>query len=314
MNHFPSKPAGARAFAFGLLLALVVGAIPGHAEDISALCADRTAIEHVYYEHRLGQKPAFEQASPAPLIARLVQEDRRKEAALKRVYGVEITAAMVAAEVQRINATTRAPEVLAEIKAALGHDPVRFANSFARPIVVERVLRARFENDDALHAPQRALAASTRDQLLASPNPARVSLLRKTKDGQFSETTWELAPRPTEAAPAAPVAPVTPTKVSAHSGAYAVEATVQQAQVLGSRALEGSAKFYFEDLDPELQKVLRAQLRQPGDVSAVIESSGGFVVFLTREKTAASLSVSSISIPKRSYDEWLAAQPVDTKS
>src|SRR5216684_4210992 len=44
------------------------------------------------------------------------------------------------AEAERINATTRAPEVLAELKAALGNDPARFARTVARPIVVERTL------------------------------------------------------------------------------------------------------------------------------------------------------------------------------
>ena len=105
----------------------------GRAEDFGALCADRTALEHVYYGHRLGQKPPFEQASPPALIAQLVRDDLRKESALKKVYGVDVTPAMVEAEVRRIDATTRAPDVLAEIKHALGDDPARFARTMARP-------------------------------------------------------------------------------------------------------------------------------------------------------------------------------------
>ena len=41
---------------------------------------------------------------------------------------------MLDAEVQRINTTTHAPDMLAEIKAALDNDPVKFANVFAKPI------------------------------------------------------------------------------------------------------------------------------------------------------------------------------------
>ena len=63
-----------------------------------------------------------------------------------------------------------------------------------------------------------------------------------------------------------------------------------------------------EDLDPELQKVLRVKLQKPGAVSAVIETPGGFLVFNTKEKSAETLSVASISIPKRSYEEWLARE------
>ena len=133
-----------------LLLTVCAGA---WAEDLAALVQDRKAIERVYYNHRLGQKPPFEQATPPALIERLVKEDLRKEAALRKVYGVAITPALLEAEVQRINTTTRAPEMLAEIKAALGDDPAKFAQAFAKPFLVERLLREKFDNDDALQRP-----------------------------------------------------------------------------------------------------------------------------------------------------------------
>lgn len=83
------------------------------------------------------------------------------------------------------------------------------------------------------------------------------------------------------------------------------------AQTLSSpgQAAAGERKLYFEDLDPELQNVLRVQLQKPGDVSAVIETPAGFLVFAAREKTATTLSVASLSIPKRSYETWLDQQP-----
>ena len=89
------------------------------AADLVSLCADRAAIERVYYHHRLGQKPPFEQVLPPATLEILVQQDLRKEAVLRKVYGVEVTSVLLDAEVQRINTTTRAPEVLAEIKTAL---------------------------------------------------------------------------------------------------------------------------------------------------------------------------------------------------
>src|SRR6185503_16369611 len=125
------------------------------ADDFASLRADRTAIERVYYNHRLGEKPPFEQVLPPVTLENLVRRDLRKEAVLQRAYRVEVTPAMLESEVQRINTTTRAPEMLAELKAALGNDPARFARAMAKPILVERLLREKFDNDDALHASQR---------------------------------------------------------------------------------------------------------------------------------------------------------------
>jgi hypothetical protein len=68
-------------------------------------------------------------------------------------------------------------------------------------------------------------------------------------------------------------------------------------------------KFYFEDLPTDLQEVLRAQLRQVGDVSAVIETSSAFLLYLTIEKTGESLRAAGFTVHKRAYDEWLGQQP-----
>ena len=142
-------------FTQTFLLLPLLALAAGRSEDFGARCAGRAAIERVYYNHRLGEKPPFQQVLPPATLENLVRQDLRKEAALKQAYGVEVTPAMLAAEVQRITTTTRASEMLAEIKAALGNDPARFANVFAKPILIERLLREKFDNDDALHAPQR---------------------------------------------------------------------------------------------------------------------------------------------------------------
>jgi len=284
--------------------------------DFVSPCADRAAIERVYHEHRTGTKPLFEEAMPPALLERLVREDAKKEAVLARTYGETITDAMVTAEVERINTTTRAPEILAEIKAALGNDASRFARAFARPHVVERALRAHFENDDALHAPQRSLAGAARDGLLGSKDAAisaRLALLKGFKDGHLQEEViWKLIPRPAEDAPAQAAAPTGPTQAKASSGSYTVEATAQLAQVLSPPAADQDGmdkSFYFDDLPAELRNVLQAQLRQPGDVSAVIEMPVSFQLFLARNRTAEQLAAAVLTIPKRSYEEWLASQP-----
>lgn len=157
------------------------------ADDFTAQFADRMAIERVYHAHRTGTKPPFEQAMPRELIEQLTRQDQHKETVLGKVYGFEIIPAMVETEVQRIDATTRASEMLAEIKQALGGDPARFARAMARPIVVERELRRRFDNDDARHAARRREAEQAREKLLAEQPVAGMQ-----------EVTWQLTPRPEE--------------------------------------------------------------------------------------------------------------------
>lgn len=272
--------------------------------DLAPLSVDRAAIERVYHEHRTGTKPPFEEAMPPALLARLVREDAKKEAVLARTYGVTITDPMVAAEVERINTTTRAPEMLAEIKAALGNDPARFARAMARPIVVERLLHDKFQNDDALHAPQRRQAEQARDALLAARKDGAgfdqmLPLLRKNPAGEVNNVTWQFDARPEEK-PGAPTA--AESEIRKRFG--------PNAQILSTpgTAVGSEQKHYFEDLPGELQNVLKAQLRQAGDVSAVIEMPTGFLLFLTTEKSETTLGAASLSLPKRSYEEWLAQQ------
>src|SRR5450759_4891930 len=82
-----------------LLLPLL--ALTALAADLPSLGADRAAIERIYYNHRLGEKPPFEQVLPATTLENLVRQDLRKEAALKQTYGVEVTPAMLDAVKKR---------------------------------------------------------------------------------------------------------------------------------------------------------------------------------------------------------------------
>ena len=282
-----------------LALLLLLRLLSGAADDIAGLCTDRAAMERVYHAHRTGTKQPFEQAMPPAMLEGLVRADLHKEAVLRKTYGVEITPEMLAAEVQRIQTTTRAPEMLAEIKQALGGDAARFARTMARPILVERELRSRFDNDDRIHAEKRRQAEQARASLLAGQPVAGMQTI-----------TWQLTPRPAESP--APTAPPPPAPETARSSTYSVEA---RAQVVPAGptppAASGEAdrpKHYFEELEPQLQNVLRVQLQKPGDVSALVETPGGFLVFQAKERTAEALTVAALSLPRRSYEEWLAQQ------
>ncbi|PYK00108.1 MAG: hypothetical protein DME23_08150 [Verrucomicrobia bacterium] len=297
---------------FFALLPLALQASGSASDPFAALVADRTAVERIYYNHRLGTKPPFDHALPAAEIERLVKADLRKAAILARVYHVEITNPQIESEIRRIDTETRAPEILAEIKAALGNDPARFAHAVAKPIIVDRELRSHFENDDRLHALQREQAETVRRKLLAARHPGDSSAtllqtLKETNVGTVAEVTWRLGARP-EATPAPP--PVaSPTPVKARSLKYSLDATAQFAQSLSFRQPEESPeKCYLEDLSPELRKVLRAQLQEPGDVSAVVETPNDFLLFVARDRTEKTLSAAALSIPKRSFEQWLSEQ------
>ena len=274
------------------------------AVDFAALVQDRAAVERVYYQHRLGTKPPFAETLSRATLEGLVRLELHKEASLKKTYGMTVTPAQLAAEVQRINTTTQSPEMLAEIKAALGNDPEKFANTFAKPILVERELRQRFDNDDALHAATRHECEKARDELLNSKtngaSPAQLlAPLQRAHSNEVSEATWQFGARPEEKR-AAPTADELEIKKRFGPGA----------QILSSPQVgpDKERKTYFEDLPVELQKVLRVQLRRAGDLSAVIETPGGFLLYLAKEKTAETLAVAVLSLPKRSYEEWLAEQ------
>ncbi len=281
---------------------LLIGSLAATGSELATLCADRTAIERVYYAHRTGNKAPFEETTPPALVERLVKEERHKEAVLKNAYGIEITSALLEAEVQRINTTTRAPEILAEIKSALGNDPARFANSVARPLIVERLLRDKFENDDTLHQAQRRGAEAAREQLLgARRNGASatnlLALFKASYSNQVSEITWQLGPRtaPEKNDPGASEA-----ELKRRFGPDAV--------LLSSPQLQPDRKQYFAELPAQLRRVLEAQLHVAGDVSAVIELPTGFALYLTIAKTNDALDAAVLSLPKRSYEQWLAAQ------
>jgi hypothetical protein len=287
-------------------LAFVAGALAHHAAadtgGVDDLMADRAAVERIYYNHRMGEKPAFEQALPKAALEKLVREDQHKESALKKVYGVEVTPAMLEAEVKRINSTTRAPETLAELKQALGNDAERFARTVARPIIVERLLRERFENDDTLHAGRRRAAERARGELLAAkqagggPDELLV-VLKRDRGRETSEMTWLLGARPQEK-----------TGAESPGDAEIRKRFGPNARVLSAPGGGEQRKLYFEELPTELQRVLRVQLRQAGDVSAVIETPGEFLVYLATAKTTETLSVAALTIRKRDYETWLAEQ------
>ena len=222
----------------------------------------------------------------------------------------------VEAGVKRIDLETRAPEMLAEIKAALGNDRARFARAVAKPIVVDRELRRRFENDDRLHGAQRKQVETAREKILPAqrkenPRAAVLNAIKECTGGTVSGVTWQLGLRPDVAQSANPPTPVaSPLAVKARSSKYSLDATAHFAQSLSpaERPSEPADKSWFESLSPVLRDLLRAQLKKRGDVSAVIETPEGFLLFVAHERTEKSLRAAALSVPKISFEQRSSAR------
>ncbi|PAW85713.1 MAG: hypothetical protein B9S33_09380 [Pedosphaera sp. Tous-C6FEB] len=247
------------------------------AASVGELVDDRLAVERVYYAKQVGAKVPFEQAVSRSVIERRVQQELLKERVLKNVYRLEITPKLVAEEVARIERSTMAGDMLAQIKLSLANNPERFARSVAKPLVADRVLRARFEADATQQAGKRVEAEKLRAQLLAAKPEERAALLKSRPD--VREVKWHLGAKP---------------KTDLGSARPSLET--------------GLPKQYFTDLHADMQKVLAAQLQQPGDVSAVFGSDQSFALYVATSRTAEALAVQAVEIARLTFDDWLTAQ------
>jgi hypothetical protein len=143
--------------------------------------------------------------------------------------------------------------------------------------------------------------------MAAAKTEQRIALLRDAADAIFSEAAWQLsAPDLVEHGESTGVNPG--RTVPARSASYSVEAAATRATPATDVQAEVTEP-HFADLSPELQRVLRVQLRKAGDVTAVIETPGGFLVFVARDVSPSSMRVATATFPKRDYDTWVAEQP-----
>lgn len=269
---------------------------------------DRAAVERVYHRHRSGETRTFEEMAPLADIERLVAREAKKQRTLLELYGVTVTEAMVSEEVIRIDHSTRAPHVLAEIRAALDHDEKRFADAVARPIVVDRLLAEHFAKDSTVHGPIVEKIQARRQALLALSAEERVSrpATQVTFDLTDSESA-ETKPRPLVSSTPPPV------KGTSASPNYSVEATMQVAQVLSPGGDEPAAKDAprqpISRLDPEIQAVLKQTLQQPGDVTPVIETATHILFYVAIRRDENTLETQVLAEAKLSLDAWLD-QPI----
>jgi N-acetylneuraminic acid mutarotase len=110
--------------------------------------ASQAAVERVLWAHRIWPsvnpqpKPALEAVMTDGDIRAKFDDVLRMSSAVERFTGRAISGADLQAEVDRQARDSKQPDLLRELWAALGNDPRAVAETLARPIVAERLLRA----------------------------------------------------------------------------------------------------------------------------------------------------------------------------
>jgi N-acetylneuraminic acid mutarotase len=174
--------------ALPALVALVVLAAAHAAAATELGPGDRVrcqaALERVYWSHRTPASDIpFADAVPDAVIRRRAEDALLKTEALRRNWGLTVAPEQLQAELDRMAEHSQAPERLRELFAALGDDPTTAAECLARPLLVDRLLRASYARDRRLHGESRARAEL---EAAAAASPARL----KQTTGVVNVVEW----------------------------------------------------------------------------------------------------------------------------
>src|SRR5262245_42765683 len=126
------------------------------------------AIEQVYWSHRIWPaengtpKPALAAVMPDAAIRRSVEDYLKKSKALETIWQRPITGEQLQAELDRLVRETKDGVTLGEIFAALGNDAGTIAECFARPVLVDRLIRDWYAHDSRFHGALRQRAEAAR--------------------------------------------------------------------------------------------------------------------------------------------------------
>jgi N-acetylneuraminic acid mutarotase len=228
------------------------------------------AIQRVYYSHQIGDALPFEKAFPRGLLERQVQDYLKQSAALDSLWHTPVTRAALRAEMQRIARSSRFPERLEEIYAALDHDPVWIEECFARPSLVNRLARSFFSGDESIHAAPRAEAEALRLELIRGDKSI------DAKDAHRSVA--ELAVDRTDSPEPASGIGIEPSPPSASAPRL---------------------------VNPEEFRRLRAELpAKTGEIGPLVDRGDAFVFQAVISETPDRLTVATHSFVKKSWAAW----------
>jgi hypothetical protein len=238
------------------------------------------AVERARYTFVIGATRPFDEVYPCSVFEKKVRREVAEERVLSREFGMQVTAELLSAEYERIEKETRAPDQWEAIKKSLGGSRAETEEVVCRPILVDRVLRARFAFDPKIHETEHQKARLARDAFLAGKTPTGTKPLRLSRRSEAAPGTDEMLAR-------------------------------ARADATGPKVLPPAGPEPKEDRpltpDPEMAKVLENELRAKGDVTTILEERNLFSVFRLVTPDAGEWLVEAVQVPKRDFDRWLDA-------
>ena len=120
--------------------------VPHRTLTFAERVAYQRTIEDVYWRHRiwpkerLDTKPSLDAVMSQAQLRKKVADYLRESGELEDYWQRPITAEDLQAEMDRMAANTKQPEVLRELFDALGNDPFLIAECLARPVLAERMI------------------------------------------------------------------------------------------------------------------------------------------------------------------------------
>ncbi len=249
---------------------------PGFDERVLA----QRAIEEVYWRHRSWpQANALPKPAPSALVSEealrtKVEDYLRKSSALERFWQRPLTDERLQAELDRMSRSTRAPQVLRELYAALDDDARLIAETLGRQTLVERLIRQEYDRDDRLHG---QIEKRARQALEGARSASEMAIL----GGEYATTTYALRPAGQD-----PAGPDTAEVIALESAEWSAWST-QVAAWFGAATLEA------------------APLGQP---SALVEESDRFFAAALLSRSHGLATVATVTWAKRSFDAWWAEE------
>jgi N-acetylneuraminic acid mutarotase len=146
-------------------------------------------IEDIYWRHRIWPRNSGENPNPKPsldMVMSQAQLESKVTDYLRKSQALEngqqrITADQLQAETDRMAQHTKQPEVLRELFAALGNDPLVIAECLARPLLAERLL-TQSPNEQVKQT------SGTYEQVAAASGTYRLPSI--SDDGGCTDDTW----------------------------------------------------------------------------------------------------------------------------
>jgi N-acetylneuraminic acid mutarotase len=189
MNAIRLRPCVASVLFVFVACAVVPPEIAAAGRSFDALVEDQRRVEEVYWRYTIwpetnpGPRPSLDAVYPPEAIQTKVERALQKEEALARFWKRPLSEREIQVELNRMAASSRKPQMLAELFDALDRDPRRIADTIGRPILADRIVRQLFATDERIQGPvraraERALSAVKRAEDLGNAEGAESSQRR----------------------------------------------------------------------------------------------------------------------------------------